>query len=321
MSIYIKWQTTAPDSKERFITNLFSNLSSQWYPQNIIGSTLYDLLDMYASELSSGSSEITQTFNDLFIENVRDGVIQGHSTSKMYENFGILLGINKLPSQEFSQFNTGSILNSYRTSLKFLTLAYTETTTPDALTRIGQAINGISPVIIEPIDNYPGWILSNFSGSVIETSFNSAAKKFYVMVTPSFGRFGKVIPIKDALVATGSTISLSYSILGLNTILKQNSFEQAGVLLYFFIPSGSSTQINDVKNVIETAVDNVLPAYIKPEIHYSFDFVLWRPVAPAVDTMVSGSNIFAVNKYGWIYNANPTNVTGSVFITDVIQIP
>jgi len=321
MSLYLKWRDTQPDSRDRFIANLFANISSRWYPQNIIGSNLYDLLEMYGSEFSSGSSLVTQVFNDLFIENVRAGTIVGRSVSKMYDNFGVMVGVNKMPYQEYDTFNTGSILNSFRTELKFLTLAYTESTTPDALARIGQSINGISPVVIEPIDNYPGWVLSNFSGSVIETVYNTQAKKFYVMVNPSFGRFGKVIPLGSGVVTTGSMISLSYSILGLNTILKSDLFEQAGVLLYFFIPSGSSTQVSDVQNVIETAVDNVLPAYIKPEIRYSFDYVLWRPVAPAADTLVSGSSIFAVNKYGWIYNAAPTSVTGSTFTTDVIQIP
>jgi len=241
MSLYLKWRDTQPDSRDRFIANLFANISSRWYPQNIIGSNLYDLLEMYGSEFSSGSSLVTQVFNDLFIENVRAGTIVGRSVSKMYDNFGVMVGVNKMPYQEYDTFNTGSILNSFRTELKFLTLAYTESTTPDALARIGQSINGISPVVIEPIDNYPGWVLSNFSGSVIETVYNTQAKKFYVMVNPSFGRFGKVIPLGSGVVTTGSMISLSYSILGLNTILKSDLFEQAGVLLYFFIPSGSST--------------------------------------------------------------------------------
>jgi hypothetical protein len=321
MSIYLKWQNTVPDSRDRFIANLFSNLAIQWYPSNIQGSNLYDLLSMYATEFASGSTDITQVFNDLFIENARTGVIQGRSTSKLYDNFGVMVGVNKLPYQEYDTFNTGSLLNSYRTELKFLTLSYTESTTIDAVTRIGQAINGISPVIIEPIQNYPGWILSNFSGSVVTTVYNSAAKKFFVMTNPAFGRFGRIIPIQKAIVSSGSVISLSYSILGLNTILKSEEFEKSGVLLYFFIPSGSVEQIQGVKNVITTALDNVLPAYITKEVNYSFDYALWRPVAPAADTMVSGSNIFAVSKYGWIYNAEPTAISGSVFITDVIQIP
>jgi hypothetical protein len=200
-------------------------------------------------------------------------------------------------------------------------LAHIEGTTPDALARIGQAINGISPVVIEPIDNYPGWVLTTYTGSVVATAYNADGKQNYVVVSPSWGRFGNTIPIGAVQVATGSTISMSYSILGLNTILKDESFYRAGVLLYFFLASGSSEQTAAVQTVIENVVNRVLPAYVKPEIHYSYDFVTWRPVAPAADTMVSGSNVFAVSKLGWIYNASHTSVTGSSYTTDVVFIP
>jgi hypothetical protein len=321
MSIYLKWQNTEPDTKERFIANLFSNLSL-WYPLNIQGYyDLYNILEMYGSEFSSGSSQITQTLNDLFIENVRTGVINNRNVSKMYDNFGVMVGINKTPYQEYDQFNTNSLLNSYRQELKLLYLSYIESTTQDSLSRIGHAINCIGPVIIEPILNYPGWVLMDYSGSVLNVAYNQQSRQFYAMVYPPFGRYGSILPILKPVINTGSVISMSYSILGLNTILMDEYSLNAGVILYFFIPSGSINQINDTQNIIKTAVDNVLPAYIKPHIFYSYDFISWRPVQPASDIMVSGSNIFAISKHGWIYNANPTHVTGSIFITDVIEIP
>lgn len=318
MAIYLKWATTLPDTVERFVANLFSNLSRRWYPSNIIGSPLYDLLEMYGTEFASSSVELTKVADDLYLESVRTGMIAGHANSKMYENFGTFVGTNKIAYQEFSQFNTGSILNSYRTMLKFLTLSHIEGGTADALARIGQAVNGVSPVIIEPIINYPGWVLTNYSGSVLSTFSNG---QNYAVVSPPFGRFGSTIPIGTLSIATGSSIELSYSILGVNTILQSEAFYRGGVLLYFFVASGSVAQTTAVQAVISNAVNRVLPAYIEPRIFYSVDFVTWRPVAPPADTMVVSSSVFATSPLGWIYNATPTPVSGSMYVTDVLTIP
>ena len=104
MSIYLKWATTSPDTSDRFVANLFSNMSKRWYPSNIIGSKLYDVLSMYGGEFASGSVVLTHTLNDLAVESVQEGVIPGHVLNKMYENFGALVNTNKLPFQQFSQF-------------------------------------------------------------------------------------------------------------------------------------------------------------------------------------------------------------------------
>lgn len=321
MSIYLKWAQTLKDTQDRFTANLFSNLSNRWYPVNIIGSTLYDVLSMYGLEFASGSIAITQASDDLYIETVRTGLIDGHTSSKMYENFGVLVGTDKVPFQEYSQFNTGSVLNSYRTTLKFLTLSHIEGTTEDALARIGQAYTGISPVVIEPIDNYPGWVLTTYTGSVRATIFNHDNKQRYVSVTPPWGRYGSTIPVLQSTIIVSSSISLSYSVLGTNTVIYDQDFYRAGVLLYFFLPSASVAYNTAVQGAIVNAVDRVLPAYIKPIILYSMDFVSWRPVAPPTDTMVASSSVFAVSPLGWVYNATPTPISGSMYTTDVIQLP
>ena len=321
MSIYLKSLQTTKDTQDRFTANLFSNLSNRWYPVNIIGSTLYDVLSMYGLEFASGSIEITQTANDLFIETVRAGIVDGHSGSKMYENFGILVDTDKLPYQEYGQFNTGSVLNSYRTLLKFLTLAHTEGTTDDALARVGQAFTGISPVVLEMATTYPGWTLTSYTGSVVTTIGLATSDQRYAYVSPAFGRFGSTIPVQTPEIVTGSTVSLSYSVLGTNTVVYDQDAYHAGVMLFFFIPYGTSAYNTAVRAGITNAVSRVLPAYITPIIAYSLDFVSWRPVAPPADTMVASSSVFAVSPLGWVYNATPTPISGSMYTTDVIQIP
>jgi hypothetical protein len=320
MSIYLKWAQTLKDTQGRFIANLFSNLSNKWYPVNIIGSSLYDILSMYGLEFASGSVGITQAEDDLFIETVRTGLIDGHTYSKMYENFGVFVNANKTPYQEYDRFNSGSVINSYRTMLKFLTLAHIEGTTKDALGRIGQAYTGISPVIVEPIKNYPGWVLTTYTGSVIQTIYNADDKQRYVEVTPPWGRYGATLPVLQSTIPVSSSISLSYSVLGINTVIYDQDFYRAGVLLYFFI-SGSMGYTASVMAGIANAVDRVLPAYIKPLICYSSDFVSWRPAVPTIDTMVAGSTVFAVSPFGWVYNAIPTVLSGSIYTTGVIQVP
>jgi hypothetical protein len=276
---------------------------------------------MYGMEFSSGSMETTQVSDDLSIETVRSGVIDGHANSKMYENFGVQVGANKLPYQEFGQFNTGSLLNSYRTALRFLTLAHTEGSTVDAIARVGQAYTGMSPVILEPIDNYPGWNLTNITGSMRFTMSNGSDSQRYIYVNSSIGRYGHVLPVTASIYSVGDTINLSYSVLGVNTTVYDEEFYRSGVLLYFFLPSSSVEQTTAIKTALTTAVQRVVPAHIQAVLQYSTDFVTWRPVAPIVDAMVVGSDVFAVSKLGWIYNATPTSVTGSMYVTDVVEIP
>jgi hypothetical protein len=295
-------------------------MSKRWYPINIIGSNLYDILLMYGTEFSSGSALLTQTLNNLAIESVQDGSMPGHALSKMYENFGILVQANKLPGQQFSIFDTGSVQNSYREMLKMLFLANTEGSTPDAMARIGQAINGVSPYIVEPINSYPGWVLSNYTGSVYGTVTNANAKEQFVIVEPGFGRFRNIIPVvTGSVLPNGSAVSLSYSVLGTNTILGSREFYESGALMYFFHASGSVS--DTVETFISQQVSRLLPANVQPLIRFSEDFVLWKPVGLLQDTMVSGSNVFAINHNGWIYNANPTGWNGSQYVTDVIQLP
>ena len=321
MAISINWKNTLPDTPDFFTANLFQNISKRWYPQNIIGSNLFYIFDTYAQEFATGSVEITQVFQDLAIDTVRTGVIADRLYNKMYDNFGVLLDINKSPYQYYDQFNSGSVLNSYRTELKFLALSNLESMTPDALKRVGQAINGISPVVIQPLINYNGWVLTTYTGSVLNI-FSSPSSQSYVVVDPPFGRYGTVLPITNpSVINIGDTISLSYSILGFNTVLHDAYLKNSGVLLYFFISTGSLDYTNSIQNTIYNAVKSVLPAYIEPTIYYSSDFTYWRPPIVSTDIFASGSNIIAISPHGWLYNATPTTPTGSQFTTDVIKIP
>ena len=324
MAIFLKWQNTLPDTTDRFIANLYANISQRWYPTNIIGNKIYDIFSTYAQEFSSGSSEITQTFNDLGIPFARTGVIDDQVTSKMYDNFGTLIGVPRSSLQSFNQFSSSSSLfNSYREELRFLYLASLEGTVPDALKRIGQAFTGMSPVIIEPIHNYNGWILSTYTGTVEAIMTSSDLPNYgYVEVDSAFGRLGTILPVTHiGNITVGSQISLSYSVLGTNTILNSDTFEKSGVLLYYFISNTSGSYAPTIQNLIATQTNALLPAYIIPEIYYSNDYAFWRPQPVPVDAFIAGSNVFANSADGWIYNAAPTTHTGAQYITPSVMIP
>jgi hypothetical protein len=220
-----------------------------------------------------------------------------------------------------TNFHTGSLLNSYRTTLKFLTLSHLEGTTSDALARVGQAYTGLSPVAIEFVDNYPGWVLTNYTSSVRFSIVHAGEEQQYIYVNTPFGRFGHTLPVSGSTYDAGSTANLSYTALDVNTVVYDESFYRNGTLLYFFLPSGSVAYTSAVQTAIENAVHRVLPAHSQVEFVYSQDYISWRPIAPATDTMVVSSSIFAVSPLGWVYNAMPTPISGSVYITDVLQIP
>ncbi|MFA5395651.1 MAG: hypothetical protein WC346_06465, partial [Methanogenium sp.] len=160
MAIFLSWKNTNKDSKERFIISLFSNISSRWYPANIINSLdrdvldTYDFFDTYSEELFLAKQEINQTFKDLSIDTVRTSPVANRSTTKIYDNFGAVFETYKLEEQDFDKFNFTQSLQPYRQELRFLNYAYQAGSTTVGLQHLGYAFTGISPRIEDHIKEY-----------------------------------------------------------------------------------------------------------------------------------------------------------------------
>ena len=112
--LFLNWSNTQEGTQDWFVLSLFNSLSERWYPKNIIGSTDYDFLSMYAQEFVLVDQEVQQTMDDLAIETCRVLPVANNTTSKLYDNFGRYFETNKLFSQDYELFNTGSVIQSYR---------------------------------------------------------------------------------------------------------------------------------------------------------------------------------------------------------------
>ena len=105
MALYLKWSDYLAGSAKRIVSNMFSYLSRRWYPVNILGTSIYRMLYMTADQLSSASTEISSTYKDLDLDEVRTTPITSSSDSKIYENFGVLAETSKQNTQNYDSFN------------------------------------------------------------------------------------------------------------------------------------------------------------------------------------------------------------------------
>ena len=104
MAIFLKWVDSSKGSQEQFLISMFSTLSPRYYPTNVLGSGLHDILGMYADELVDLYDETQQVFNDLSVETVRTATIGTRSTPKIYDNFGVLLKSARRFTQDYEIF-------------------------------------------------------------------------------------------------------------------------------------------------------------------------------------------------------------------------
>ena len=308
MPTILRWQNTDPDTKERFITELMSMLSTKWYPRNIIGGNLYDILEMYACEYATGAVELLQMQNDLNVDYVREVPVDRSGVSKAYDNFGVLVGMSKLPGQNFNTYNNTNIWQSYRNTLAFLIQAQLNGSTDLGVSTVGAAMTGVHPIMITPLTESYGWRLTTYSGSI------TAIGPTILVVDPPFGRYGKVFYVDDeALFQVGGTATLSYSKLNRNTILKGEEWFYDGTELHVFAKSESVT--SDVMGMIDLAIHRVLPSYIKPRIFYHPDFVYTRFAAG------NGYDLGYNSAREYVYNTRETSATGAILDSSILELP
>jgi hypothetical protein len=308
MAIFLKWQNTDVGSKDRIIADLFSYLSVRWYPVNVIGSNTFDIFNMYSLELASASAEVRQAYDDLFISSVRTTPIGSNSTSKMYDNFGVIFGVDKLFNQDYELYSNSYSLQSYRQELRLLGEAFFSGISIEGLSRVGQAYTGIAPVVLEPLKYYPGWALTTYTGSVASVGSD------VLILSGSVPRIGSVIPytVYDPVFVAGEGYAVSNSVLGYNTTIRDEQFYYSGLSVYTF---GASASVYDssFQSSIEQSMLRVIKGDQKPKFYYSTNFASYRPSTGYPSTSSVVDSVFSISSDGYLYNANPTAIGGSSF--------
>ncbi len=320
MSIFLNWKNTISGSIDRFLMSLFSHLSPRWYPVNIIKSSIYDILKMYAGELKNLQTEIDTTYRDLSIEQCRIEVLEGRSTTKLYDNFGTMLGVNRLYYQDYSTFRSSYGLMPYRQELKQLSQAFLGGTSTEALSRVGYGFTGVSPIVGELAKIYNGWTLTAPTGSIL------GIHDGFIELDRSIPRLGKIIPCYDtSLFEVGDIIVISYSKLGTNTIIRSKSHAFSTLDVEFFAYASMSVNTS-FSSAVETTIDKVIKADQDIRISYNSNYVYYRPVNDDnIDQLASGAvaidNYLSLSPEGYLYNHARIPGEGVSFETDVLVLP
>ena len=266
MAVFLKWQNTSPRSDDRVLADLFYSLSPQWYPTNIIANdATYHILKMLGNELASASVEAGQVIADLSIAGVRTSPVVNQSTSKIYDNFGRLVGTDKFFDQDYEVFTSGSAdMMSYRQELRLLFASYYAGTSYEGIQLAGRAFTGIAPLIIDSITNYPGWVLTRYTGSIVAVGTN------FVVLDQMIPRIGRIINTPSASVfAPGVPYVFSYTKLGTNTIVRSEESVYNGSDVFIY----TNTTNDSFKGAMEKAITKAFRADIAPRFFYSTHYV------------------------------------------------
>jgi hypothetical protein len=328
MAIFLKWQNYAPRTDNRVLADLFYSLSPQWYPTNIIANDpTYHILKMIGNELASASVEAGQVIADLSLSGVRTSPVEGQSTSKIYDNFGRLVGVDKFFDQDYEIFTSGSVdLMSYRQELRLLFASYFAGSSYEGIQLAGRAFTGIAPVCITSLTQYPGWVLTRYSGSVVAVGTN------FVVLDQVIPRIGRIINTPSASVfVPGTPYVLSYTKLGTNTIVRDEEAVYSGndVIIY------TNATNTSFKSALEGALTKAFRADVAPRFFYSSHYVGYHTNGPLgvgsasmtySDVVASGSNIKAYAESGFEvtslgdYITNTSSVNGKTIYGRPIHI-
>ena len=338
MATFIRWNETGTGTVDRFLVSMYSTLSSRYYPVNIIKSDLYNIFSMYSEELVDLYDEIQQTYDDLSIDTVRSTPITDRTYSKMYDNFGALIKSSKRYDQYYDTYSTGSMVQSYRHQLRFLMQSFLNGMSVVGLERVGHAFTGIAPLIEQHIKANPRWILTTYTGSVLNVGDGFIIGNVYIP------RIGNVFPIDNSTnFSIGDDFSISFSHLGSNTKLSgEDLYYNSLVLTYYTntnnpIPQYLTTLQDNVDyqtlrviradHQIRTSWNNFY-TYYRPSEGYDISGSLVGTVpisgmglpawVPA--TLDSISNGFAIHEGGFLYNTGRIHATGSLHTTPVLDL-
>ncbi len=308
MALYNSWQNNDLRTSEHYTYRLFSHLSPDYYPVNVKGTEIYNILEMYGGEFASGSVELYKVFKDLDIKTARTTPISSNNLSKLYENFGVLVEANKFFNQQYEIFNdAGHSLQSYRQMLRLLYDATLNGSTGYALNRIGHAYTGVAPIVVQPIINEPRWQLTTYTGSVISKGDN-----FFILdkELPVYGSIFKTEKIDE--IEVGQDIVLTKSKLGFNTKLFGSKDFYSGIYLYVF--AHEDTLNNSFKESIENHFNMISKGDVYFYPIYSSNYKYWRPTTSQIDN-------FSLITGNYLTNTVRTSPTGAILKSNILELP
>ena len=296
MAVFLKWQNTSPRSDDRVLADLFYSLSPQWYPTNIIANdATYHVLKMLGNELASASVEAGQVIADLSLATVRTSPVANQSTSKIYDNFGSLVGTDKFFDQDYETFTSVSAdMMSYRQELRLLFASYFAGSSYEGIQLAGRAFTGIAPLLINSTTNYPGWVLKRYSGSVVAVGTN------FVVLDQVIPRIGRIIETPSASVfSPGMRYVLSYTKLGTNTIVRSEESVYNGSNVFIY----TNTTNDSFKATMEKAITKAFRADIIPRFFYSSHYVGYPVVgfSEVIVNIVNTGQVFGDMIFGAAY--------------------
>ena len=330
MSIFLKWFDSSTGTKDQFLISMFSTLSPRYYPTNVLGSGLYDMLSMYAEEFEGLYDENQLVFNDLSIDTVRESSIGVRSTSKMYDNFGVLVKSNRRFGQTFDTFMSSSVIQSYRQQVRFLSFSFLDGVSVVGLENLGRAFTGIAPSIEQHIKANPRWILTSYTGSILTVG------ETFVIVDTYIPRIGNVIPVNDVSVfSPGDNFTMSFSHLGNNTKLSgEDLYYNSIVNIYYIDAAGLGTaSVSELTSQMKFQTLRQIRADQQLRASYSTDFQYYRPYLAYSESVsregpgvgVSGSisplgSDLTIHPSGFLYNIGRIHSSGSIHITPVLDL-
>jgi hypothetical protein len=311
-------------NESTYISRLLKSLGETYYAARWSTDTnIYKLFQTYAGELASGSAEIVQTYDDLFIPTCR--------TAKLYDNFGSYLGVQKVFEQEWETDTYSAASGSwigYRKELKFLWDAGLWGSTFDALYRVGHAFFGISP-LIEPYRDVIRWRLSTVSGSVSSTtaaSFTDTTQQWRLnrwtgaYLQTEYGFDSQAVKIQSNTDQTvtwyvapqswgaGNTYILTQSKLGTTSKLySRRMLGKGAIVTYWPQPNASATRVQAFKDTFA----KIRPAGTVTRWASGSAYTA-ETTASQLAAYTSGSTSFAVRPDGSIYNVRATNAYPTV---------
>jgi len=308
MAVFLDWKSTAARSKERFINRLFGYLSPTLYPINIIGTVEYDVLSAYAEEFASGSAEINSVFRDLSLSTARISAIANRSYSKLYDNFGIVLGVNKLTEQNYETFNTGSYLNSYREELRTLFEAAYARTSRYAVERVGNAYTGVAPLVVDYSLQRARMKLNYKVATVV--SSNEINRNFSVLDdgTKLHGFM---------LASEGDTVTICNGKIGQTKIFSREKVLSSPDIICF--PSSSLSTAG--KSFIQDQLLKSLRVDQFSDFSYSDDYSYQRWTAPTGSSAVAYDTYLEITPSGVMRNSRDLPVYGHFITGSLMEMP
>jgi len=326
MATFLNWKEHTPRSPKRILYSLMSSLSKRWYPVHVIRSEAYDILNIYAQEISDSSQEVFQTFQDLRIYSTRTTPIVDRDTLKLFDNWGHQFGLSRRNVQDIEVYDFDLSLQSYKHTLKHAYDAFINGTTVKARSRVGHSFTGVAPIAIDPVKEYKYWKLSIYEGEIIEVGEDFIIGDTYIPnLRSSIVKFSDpylfVYDSNDELVASedaesGMRFVYSKSKLEHNTIIKDAIYQYSGHEISFFIDTEleeNEAATSTFKSSIELLLLRILRADIQPFIDYTNAAVYWRPdevLDPENLQNIIISDHWIIHRFGFLQYVHPSLENG-----------